>query len=462
MGSPGKLLFHEVMESISLEMVSQQSKEFPMKLEEIYTVLKQKIDDGVYSKTRDFEVSPDIQKVKKLIFDSTGIQVDIVVNQREAAIVPLFVNRNHVFLKDAYRGNEGFGYGIRDQERFLMESENKKGYVDRENGRVSGIYSEYLSILYMDYYTLYKVYGLSPAEVVAITLHELGHYWSYCENADRLSSTNQVLSEVAKELTSNDKDKKQTHIYKELTKINPQITEKEVQDLIEGKNIVGGLVWYKAVIGSVDHQLQNFKYDETSAEQLADSYAMRYGYGRALATGLDKMEKYGWNAEKSRLSYVGYFLFDVLMVYSSLNRLTTLLKMTVLAATKAAAIASVVSLAITSVLVYSFFRAKGEDKVDYRYDELKVRYQRMRYELVNTLKDNRLSKSDANILVEDIKVLDEIIEDTYKYRSLSRILSTFIFLDARRAKNSIDYQQELESLVNNDLFIKASVLKNMR
>lgn len=292
---------------------------------------------------------------------------------------------------------------------------------------------------------------MSSSEVTAIILHELGHAFYVCEYADRLESNNQILANVARQLHSNKADKNMTHIFKELKSINDEISEEDVDALVNGTRVVAGVKWFKILVGSVDKQLSQDKYDETSFEQLADNFASRFKYGRPLITGLDKLSKAYGTPEKSRSTRIYLMALEAIyFVYSGMLMGSIALGFTMFLPFVMGAL--LFSLAISLA---------GEKNIDYTYDSLRVRYKRIRNEMVELLKSDDLESKEIKTILESIRISDRTIEETGKYKSIFNMLANFLIPSNRKAKNSIVEQQVLEELAFNDLFIKSAELKTL-
>jgi hypothetical protein len=108
--------------------------------------------------------------------------------------------------------------------------------------------------------------------------------------------------------------------------------------------------------------------------------------------------------------------------------------------------------------LWGFWNAR-EDKKDWTYDVLKQRYARVRNDLVNQLKTDDLDKDTLRTLLESIRVIDEVVENTVILHNFRSFVSNFVFSKAGFAKKSIAEQQLLELLSSNDLFVQSARLR---
>lgn len=429
---------------LSLEMIEYQSADFGSDMEAIVSRLQAKIEDKTYKNDGSIEDSAELRDFKRLIFSRLGLQVDVITDSAPAAVLPFYSNKNHVFLDEFFRG----GFSIRGQEKILRKAQGKNGTVNTHKAKVSGIFSEYENLLYMNFYELFTTFKMTTPEVVAVTLHELGHAFYACEYADRLETNNQILANVALEMSSSKEKKDVVYVYRELQKVNPKTTEEEVDKLLYGNRVIAGYVWFRAVVGSVEGQMSNEKYSQTSFEQMADNFAARFGYGRQMLVAQEKMHGHLGSIETSKnwMAFVNFmqtlqFLGSIF--FAGMAALSGMLPISL----------------FMGVIAFLLLRMSGDDVKDYTYHELKVRYKRIRHEYVQVLKTIKLSDDKLTLILKDIERMDRSIQETHRFDTVLRVASNFIFKGDRDADRSIREQQLLEELVHSDLFVVSAKLK---
>ena len=442
-------VFNRPRNIISLEMIDYQDDKFGIKMEAILTELHQKMKDRIYKGNKDVRDSVELKQLKDVIFHRLGIKVKIITNSILAAVLPFYPTTHHIFLHEFWRGN----VDIPDQDKLIKEANNKVGFVDLKKAQLGGVFSDYENTLYMNFSELFFQFNLTVQETVAVMLHELGHVFVACEYSDRLNTNNQILAQIAKDLSKNKKEKNVSYIFKNLKHINEEITEGDVDKIVNGTKIVAGYAWFKVVMGSVNQQLKESKYDQTSFEQLADNFAARFQYGRPLITGLDKITIEYLSPERVR----GARIFSMLMNAISFLYMT------------AGIVGTVVTGMFPLTLLLLFFLwlillMSGEKNKDYTYDELRIRYARIRNEYVGMIKHMNLAdediKSQVKEILDNIQVIDGIVEDVEQYKTIFNILGNLFFKSNRDAASSIKEQQLLESLAFNDVFIKSAQLQH--
>lgn len=430
---------------ISLEMIDIQNDNFGQDLELVITELCNKITSGQYRSNDDIEDSHEVRDLGNMIFERLGLKTTFICNSALAAILPLYLNKNHIFLHEFLRGN----FTIPSQQKIVRDANGRKGTVNTHSAKLGGIFSEYSNELYMNFKELVKTVKATPAEIVAIMLHELGHGFYACEYSNRLETNNQILQAVAQEINTKKSKADRSYIFKELSIVNPKTTQAEVDELVDGNEIVAGVRWFRTIIGSVKEQMNNSVYSQTSFEALADNFASRFKYGRPLMTGLDKIHRTFGSDETSG----GLRTFLLLCETISFVLL---------------AAATVIMIGINlpymlffGIIAFLTLRVKGEDYKDYTYDELDIRYKRTRHQLIEQLKNVKLSSESSKHAIESIEILDKLISKTVTFKGPLDVLANLIFSDARAAKASVQEQQVLEELANNDFFLMSAKLRTL-
>ena len=430
---------------ISLEMIDFQYDNFGADLELIVLEIQKKIIDNVYKDAKATEVSKEVRDLTNIIFERFGLKVKIYCNSKQAAILPFWINKNHILLDASSRGD----FSIKKQDLIIQTLHERKGTVDIHKVKVSGIFSEYENLLFINFHILFGIFKLSVPQMVSVILHEVGHAFTACEYSNRLETTNQVLQNISQDIVKNKANASSIYIFRELKNINPKITEQEVDKLITGSKVVASLTWFKIVVGTVKEQMSNSSYSKTSSEQLSDGFAARFGYGRPLIESQDKMQRFFESEETSKSYRIVTEIIDA-ATYSMMILGTTIAFFTFIPAGLAGAL-----------VTYLMLRSSGDDYKDLTYDDLKDRYKRIRNESVEHLKDLKLSSAQIMVILDDIYAMDKIISNTYKYKGMVATLANFLFTDAKAANASIVEQRMLEDLATNDLFIASAELRTL-
>lgn len=458
LNASGRKLFSDIEDkNISTEVISYQNDIFGKQLEEvvekIYNKLLEKDEESIFSRNKKIiSIKPETDILVKLIYDRLGLKVKFIIDDIfiPAAIIPFYANANHVLLREDYRGQlEKYDNNHKKIFKIIKDREEVKGTVNIDKARVGGIFSEFENLLFINFHQLMITNKLSIQETTAVILHELGHGFYACEYSNRLEETNQVLSNCLKELF-NDKDKKDlVYVYKEIKKINDNVSESDIDDIINGKNIIPSFKLFKLIIGSVETQLRNKKYNESSFEQLADNFSNRFGYGRSLVAALQKLTGYNrilayFSLFSNTIGQIGITILPIIIAISPIELPIKI-------------IFSVYVMVCLIIVYYSI----GEGGKDYTYDNINRRYTRIRNDLVEVLKSGNIDKEIRSNILENLNDIDEAIKSSPIFETfITKILNISLSFN-RRAKSSINEQQFMEDLVSNDLFIKSEKLKTI-
>lgn len=433
-------------EAIDFQRNDSFGKELEKLIAEMQEYVKNSKENEIVLK-KDLQESEWPNKISNLILARTGIKTTIEVNTDVlAACMPLWINKNHILLKDYWRDD----FSMADQEKFIKNNNNNKGWVDLKQAKVGGMFSQFDHTIWLDIVTMERVgFNFTAKEITAILLHELGHLFTTLEYSDRLESTNQVMQSLAFNLKSNGNVSERNYLLKELVKASKDSAD--VKDLEKENNrIIFGVKLFRKYIELVKSQMPHDKYDETASEQLADNFASKFGYSKELITGLDKLHKLFGSPEKSRsvriFNSLGVTLFYILGIVKSLTFMF---------------IGAIPGGVLLLAIIMLFFYVSGEASADYTYDELKIRYKRIRQQYIEMLSQLKLSRDEMKNIIANVDFVDKIIQDTVIYKDPIRRLSNFVFSKNRHAKADIELQQFIEELTHNDLFLASAKLQTL-
>lgn len=438
---------------LALEVIDIQDPEFGRNIQEQFHSLKGKILSGAYSYSRAIRESQELIRVKKIVWDRLKAKVDIIVNSNLAAVMPFYSNRHHIFINKMYRGK----FSIKDQTHFLETLNEKKGYVDIENAKLGGFFSQYPHKVFMNFEELFRDIEMDAAEATAVFLHEIGHLFDACAYSDRLDTNNQIMMNLAEHIGTKKRETDLTYVYTEIKKVYPKVSEEEIDKLCSDNRMVAGYHWYKYVL--IANGLQGISqneakpgdhtYDNTSFEAMADNFATRFGYGKELISALDKLGKSHGDINKS-LGWITLHQFMVATYYAAIIILGLMCFFS--------APISVLGL-LSLFVIFSVTYSGAEHNKSYTYDDLKVRYIRIRHQLVEYLKNINLPIEEVEGILASIEFADANIKETYEYRTIIEVVANFIFSSSQNARDTKDEQRLIEDLAHNNFFVKAAQLR---
>lgn len=369
------------------------------------------------------------------------------IRNHTSGVFTLPINDYHLFTKEFYRGDYDASMFMKNYTKHL---EGHKGTIDLKTAKVTGIFSKYRHILVLGGDILLDV-TTTPAMATAICLHEIGHVFTYYEYADRLSTTNQIMQNLATEIRTENRPEKREYWYRELAKETdlPPETFEKINN--ESNRTIAGYFLYQAYNTYVK-SLMNSKYDTTAGEQTADNFAARFGYGKEIVAALQKDAVRDNDPEVSALRRFN-------MTMTEVSRLVV----TGISIIGLAFIPGVGwIMAMTAFMIASMlFALEGTHYQDYTYDDLGIRFKRIRQQYIELLKNPELPPELAKGGIEQIKAIDELMKNVVAYEPLLRKLSDRLMSINKNTKLDIQQQQLMEELAHNDLFLKSAQLKTL-
>ena len=286
---------------------------------------------------------------------------------------------------------------------------------------------------------------LTAREAADVFMHEVGHAFVAYELAFNTIQTNQILLALHKSLVAKDQ---------KLFEYSLKLTEKRIgpssgvyNELKEetDTNVVTTVVMAKIQEKRVS-ELGTAAYDKTTYEALADNFATRMGLGRELVTSLEKIHRLYGSPE-----YSGETRFIYNMIQITVATYFMLL----------GAVLGSVLLMIAGAPLFFLITWTVSDGAEYQnvYDKLKIRYKRVREQLISRLKVKSLAPELVKNILEDLKVLDKIIDQAGEFNSILNVVGNIIYPSNWVLSSRKNAQRLLEELASNDLFIKAAQLR---
>lgn len=466
-----KLFNNDSKGTVALEAIDHQTDSYARDIEMLFSgIIKDASDPNGDSKIP-FETRvrkhPNLRVIEEKTFKRTGIKISILTNSHLAAIMPFYPNSYGIFVKESRYDQFIL---IDDQAKIMDAAFEHTGTVDLQKCKVTGIFSEYVAPMWLNITQLVRTFKMSSAEITAVFLHELGHGFSGCEYSNRLNSTNQILAELLRD-TNKKKNLPRDYHFKELQKINPKTTQEQVDKMMNGKNIIMGPEAFRFTKDMIQSQMPENRYNENTFETLADNFAARWGYGEALTGALERL--YQDPTYKFRMSTFGQIVFSAASILYIAYILVIFFKylaasMTVLSGgtlavgSLAAALGSGmvlygfigISLTLLAVIVLHSTHAHPMT-----YDDLKYRYQRVRNQYVDLIKDAELPPKQIKSAIDSIKAMDKLVADKKSFTNFATIVIDFLTPGSGKIDRDIEIQRLLEELSANDLYIKAASLR---
>ena len=406
-------------------------KELTMAVEQVKQLRQPRLDS--YRALEAFNNSPEMQNILKVIKKHTNLTFVYEVDEYDnifASLTPV-LSKNHIFIDP--RVTDWFNYEPNEAEDYIkmviknLNTPYFNGSINLHKNWVSGDFAKLVNTMILSPIGIFNRHlNLSSIEIAAIILHEVGHSFTFYEFLSRVSTTNQVLSSVVAALKTN--NQKVINVVMatgaQLLKLSPD----EIKILEKAKTErEATVILYSLSADRSVSELGKSIYDSVSCEQLADQYSTRLGGGKYLVTALNKLTGDGKYETSNVMDYITILLQTVTVIP--------------------------MFLVLLSVMFIPFGGAV--------YDNDKSRFERIKHQLIQKLKEADLDKKEKQSLIDDIEQIGKIsakYED--KLDSFNKI--RYLFSSNFRASRKYELlQKELEQWSNNGLFVKASKLSTI-
>jgi hypothetical protein len=461
-------LFEHV--SIATEVIDHQlnDKKFKDELIEQFQQIKNKLDSGVYISNNDIISNGlEIGKIKNLILKRIGINLEFKkLNFEEsrkwtnnASILAIKYNYMNPLLTFNVKEivhkysintelNEIDQY-IKEDFDMMQRLKDVKSTVDLKNAKITGKINEHPHITIVDFKGFFKNVKVTPGELAAILMHEVGHAFTYLENTNKIVTINQALYNIANKKKTMDKAKVFKIAFADLSKIDGTVTDKDIEQMLSDNSIIASFALYKFIAKNTNlESLLADPVDKNSyynSENMADVFATRFGFGQELANGLSKA--YNKDGEGR------YHTEDTFLLLS----LTTILS--ILAMSVILFISGMVIVTGAAVLtIISVFTAILDERN--KYKKADIRFQKIYNELVDSLKYIEMSNVEKKNIIMQLRQIKLNIDIVFV--APTPITEKLVLAVAKNSRTnmSYDYQQDiLEKLASNELFVKSVELE---
>ena len=385
------------------------------------------------TKIYDTEPAEDLLAFIKKRFN-LSIKFDPEVSDAGPAIYMPRLDGNHIFHDKEFKEMaDYYAYDLEADSKKLFKLYDKKffeGEVNLTNATIGGAFTKCDMTMCIPVPDFNHGSILSPRELAAVILHEVGHVFTYFIMMGRFVRSNQVISCISKASKHKDEEVYKTIVYK--TAEEYKLSEKERETILKNKDnltITTSVILDKQMSNDIS-ELGGDTYSSTSCEQLADMFATRCGAGLELAEALNKYYSMGRSLEFWVWNAYSIMLFVYL---------------------------TVVLLGIPLLLV--IWAQRRENEV---YDNEFHRFGRVRAQLIEKLKNVRMKPNDVKEAIAKIDRLHELMEGSNK--SCLGFLGGLAYFFKRSYRNNYDYeklQKHLEDMASNDIYVEAMRLSTL-
>ena len=417
------------MESIDFQKGSMFFKELTLAFTEL-----QKVKDKKKLKE---EAAGDV--VHDIIQSHTGLNIYLDIDEHEPCVEIPEINKNNILINSEMKSF----ITSRDGIRLVKDAKSAlKGTVDLLNSKVTGVFTQMKTTMHLPVH-MFMSDKFLPEEIAAITLHETGHIFTYCEFMVNSTTNNFVLLGVCKALESATSVKEKEIIFT-VAKNEINLKDLDPEALSKMDNKTAEMVFLSNIVKETKSVSGASFYDKNAWEYLCDQFAARHGAGRYLVTALEKIFRdYGNISFRSGPSYV---FFEALKLMLAM--------LTILAAMYLPGVINVLGM-----LTLFLFSRDGDGHSS--YDRPIARLNRIRHQIIENLKDKSLTKEEINALTSDLDLIDSTLKNGEDKRQLISILLDFVIPTFSKRKSEVELQKELEELAANELFVKAANFKQL-
>lgn len=401
-----------------------------------------KLADGITEIIRDLRAIPVVSDINindgrlaKLISDCTGMTAKFfLVNNYQAYSFPTVIDTNHVFFTDLRRKV------VKEHTvtKMLKSKPYLTGSVDLTTGKVTGDYTNLPVTIGLGKMLLADK-DMSDESLAAFVLHEIGHALTIFAYLGEFLNTNYVLQDISKRAMGTHTPEEHLALLKDVEGVYG-VTIEDKNKLAEAIQLPE---MYRLVVLDTAVKKSKMEYNLDiyalrGWEQMSDNYVARQGYGTHLAIGLDTLFR------KMRDPAYGnsfFKAFKLVMRFSFLlNTLTA-------------------EIPIIPPLYILFNYIIRGNPMSGEYDPIKDRINRLKHQLVDSLKDKSLSDKERNRQIGEVKVIENIMD------KMSDIPDTYQFIYRNtigiKQNNIIKANQRMEELANNDMFVVAAKVRGL-
>lgn len=363
--------------------------------------------------------------------------------------------QNSVLVRNDYR--HFYAAQLNFTKRFIGGGGARRGTVDINKAKLGGIFSELPFTIYMpidhlqDGWRSPEGWGMpsnhrfSSEEMAAIFLHEIGHFFTYCEAFSRTVTTNMALGAMSKALDgAYEVGEREVIIARCVDDL--KLTDVDIKALAatDKKSIIETAIVVEVVEKSRS-ELGISIYDSTASEFLADQFANRHGCGRHLMTGLNKFVLMfgGEYAHQSTPAFMFGQLASIIFMFLPALFAPALLAVTI------------------PVNILVILLGGAGDDGDNTYDTPEIRFRRIKQDTINRLKNRYISKEEKKRILADLVEMEKAMEGIKDKREWREYIATTLIPVYRRHRKTKLLQQELEQLGNNPLFVRSAELATL-
>lgn len=356
--------------------------------------------------------------------------------------------------EEYYKKNDTIDSMLSKSYQVLDKTLNTKGItIDYNKGKILGLDSGYHQIIMVDFNYVLDLYKLTARECLACIMHEIGHTFTYYSQLDNTYASMNVLLDTIKEeyLVRNSSVRETiTLAYKRVSKDKRDIDDKNITEVILD---LGRMIL-----------VPDLEVHGKEAETQSDLFAARYGFGEELTTSLLKMSDSRLRS-KSLVSNIGALLIIMLSVCIWIYLIIiSVILMTSLILYPIGYLMLIYGTMLFEAVMNSDVATTNWGNSDFTrydsgdYDSMYDRVNRIRQQIIASLKTADLDKKDIRVIVSQLDGLAKMTEALKHKKPITAKLKS-LFGSKRISK--LDMHYVAESLLNSDLVVASARLKSI-
>ena len=378
--------------------------------------------------------------IAKIVYEETGVSIMFKVapsNFKNAFAYVPDLDRNNPIMSNFIRGWKSNA----DLHKVLnFTGNNFNGLVDKTKGRVDGDFSK---IVIPAGFTkgLLEDKTITDRQLAEVLGHEIGHYVSYCERLIDLVSINYAAAYTAERVLKLSTNADRIKLVSEY--------EKEIDTVLADKETIvssesGEAIYTHLVLETIRSRRNaegNQTYSHRGFEYSADQFVTRHGGGLELAKVITRLAMDDYHS--SIRSWPGHLIIQMFTALIFGGFVGIIIHKTYV---------------ITGIITALILLATGNDTRI--YDDPEERIKRMRNDLVASLKETADKETHA-FIVRDIRAMDTLLENVKDKLTWHEAIWNYMVPKGIKDRNAREFQQDLEKIMNNDLFVAAATLDTL-
>lgn len=344
---------------------------------------------------------------------------------------------------------------ITEERRNLMKDIAKGdlsplGLLDNKKVKVGGLFSK---IKVGFGITRGGIKSWTPMQCTAVMLHETGHAWTFFEYLGVTVYRNAIIANTVKEvLGATSQEEKIKIVLDECNAWGLPVQPEDISKLNDEDAVAVIVGAYNNVF---THDVGYIEYNQNTCEVIADQFMARFGMAKYHAETYDNNKKdYWWGLQKSSNISTGMAIGASVAAIIGAPLVAGL--------TSGAFLIAGLSTLASFAIILADGRNIGEHKNGITtYDENKRRLERTYNETVGFLKNPNAPKELITKILSDLDYIKKVIDKTKVLDTWSLKLYRWLSSRYKTAEAQTAYQQMVEDMLANQLYVTAGKLKTL-